>query len=276
MKEPKGGNGKILVAGDWHGSAGQASRVIDKAIDQGIDTIMQVGDFGIWRGDERFLGATQKRLSDNGIHLYFIDGNHENFPRLYAYPEEPDGTRRIRENITHLPRGYRWEWSGVRFLAVGGAASIDMHFREVGKEWWTEELLTDSDIEKSQDGGEVDIMFTHDSPSTAPNSITDDPVGQARAAQYFGHDALELCGYHRDRLSLITDSVKPVWLFHGHYHQFMSGSYLHRTQEPGSLDNFVIGLDEGGAPLKMHTCVIDLADINTHLFMREIDTLDTK
>lgn len=263
MKSPE--NPKVLVAGDWHGSAGQAIRVIEHAIDQNIDTIVQVGDFGIWRGDERFLNKVQAKLYANDVQLYFIDGNHEDFPRLYAYPEEQDGTRKIRSNITHLPRGFRWKWNGINFLAVGGAASIDKKYREPGKTWWSEELLTDADIAKSQDGGPVDVMFAHDSPATAPNSITDDPAGQLRAGMSFGFDNLEICTSHRLRLQEITDVVKPVILFHGHYHKAMSGEYKHNGSEE---INYVFGLDEGAAKLPQHIMVLDLEEVALELIFR--------
>jgi calcineurin-like phosphoesterase family protein len=250
--------GDLLLAGDVHGSFSQMEKAIRYAKDLGIDTVFQVGDFGIWHNDKPFLNQCQHLLHQWDMQLLFIDGNHENFPRLYEGKVLEDGTRFVRENITHIPRGYRWEWKGLTFLALGGAASIDRKHRREGRSWWPEELITVEDIIKSQEGGPVDVMFTHDSPSTAPNSITDDYYGQREAIRYFGEDALAYCTDHRERLAEVTNVTTPRLLIHGHYHMGMFGTYRH--QDDNNTTGDVIGLHQGLGPLQSFTMRFNFND----------------
>ena len=267
FREP---NGNFLLAGDWHGSFSQADKVIRFAKECNLDTIFQVGDFGIWHNDKPFLNQMQQLLKSFEIELYFIDGNHENFPRLYEKKILDDATRYVRDNITYIPRGYRWDWHGLSFLALGGAASIDRDHRIEGRSWWPEEYLTEEDILTAQSGGPVDVMITHDSPFGAPNSITDDIMGQLQAVKYYGKDALQYCTIHRKLLQRVTDVTTPRMLIHGHYHERMGGTYFHGD------DNFtagdVIGLDEGRAALYRHTMVFDFERAKERI--TELDTLE--
>lgn len=244
-------NDNFILAGDWHGSKYQAGKVVERAIQSNAKVIFQLGDFGIWDVDMQFPRRLNNLLQDSGITLYFVDGNHENFPLLYTFPIEEDGTRKIASNIFHLPRGFRFEMAGLRVMALGGAASIDLNFREEGESWWSEESLTDADIRKAVEGGKVDVMLCHDSPEGAPNSICDDIQGQLGALNYFG-SGLEYCTAHRKLLAQVTNEVTPAVLFHGHYHRYMEGAYMH---ENGTL-GYVFGLDQGNTPLRHHTKVM--------------------
>lgn len=250
FREPKG---DFLLAGDWHGSFAQAEKVIRFAKEIGVDTIFQVGDFGIWQNDKKFLNQMQQLLKSFEIELYFIDGNHENFVMLYEKKILEDGTRYVRDNITYVPRGYRWDWHGMTFLALGGAASIDKRHRVEGRSWWPEEYLTEEDILTAQSGGPVDVMITHDSPFGAPNTITDDTYGQLGAVKYFGKDALHYCTIHRKLLQRVTDVTAPRILIHGHYHAAMRGTYFHGDDKFTVGD--VIGLDQGLGKISDHTVV---------------------
>lgn len=248
FREP---NGNFLVAGDWHGSFSQADKVIRHAYELGIDTIFHVGDFGIWQNDKKYLNQMEFLLNQWNIEMYFIDGNHENFVMLYEKKILEDGTRYVRDHITYIPRGYRWEWHGMTFLGLGGAVSIDKNHRIEGRSWWAQEALTDLDINMAQSGGPVDVMFTHDSPASAPNSITDDWMGQLGAMKYYGKEALAACTDHRKRLQEVTDVTTPRLLFHGHYHKPMTGVYLHGDEKHTVGE--VFGLDQGLAKLPSHT-----------------------
>lgn len=250
FREPKG---DFLVAGDWHGSFSQADKVIRFAKEQGIDTIFQVGDFGVWANDKPYLNQMQQLLKSFDIELYFIDGNHENFDMLYQKKILEDGTRYVRDHITYIPRGLRWVWHDMTFLGLGGAVSIDRDFRVEGRSWWAQEALTDEDILAAQFSGPVDVMFTHDSPNSAPNSITDDWQGQLRAIKSFGKENVAACREHRVRLQQVTDVAIPRLLFHGHYHKAMTGIYMH-ADEANTVGE-VVGLDQGVAKIQSHTVI---------------------
>lgn len=266
FREPKT---DILVVGDVHGSWGQMEKAIRHAKELELDTIFQVGDYGIWHNDKPFLNQQQHLLAEWDMQLLFIDGNHEDFPRLYEKKMLDDGTRYVRDNITHVPRGYRWDWHGLTFLALGGAASIDKRHRVAGRSWWPEELLTVEDILTAQSGGPVDVMFTHDSPSTAPNSVTDDFRGQMEAMEYFGVSELAYCTDHRERLAEVTNVTTPRLLIHGHYHKAMYGTYVHRDENNTVGD--VRGLAEGRNSLNNYTMRFNFDEVKKRI--EELDTI---
>jgi hypothetical protein len=86
--------------------------------------ILQLGDFG-YTLDAAFMRRVERTLARTGLHLVFVDGNHEAFTYLYRYPIGGNGLRTLTPHIHQLPRGFRWTWAGVRFLALGGAYSVD-------------------------------------------------------------------------------------------------------------------------------------------------------
>lgn len=261
---------KLLLAGDWHGSFPQADNVIRYARSEGIKVILQLGDFGIWSNDKPFLNKCQALLEQWGIHMFFLDGNHEDFPRLYDKKVLENGNRYVRDNITYLQRGYRFNWGDRSFLVLGGAASIDKPFRRKGKSWWEEEYLTEEDILTAQSGGPVDVMFCHDSPAGAPNSITDDNLGQIGAMKYYGADMINYCNNHRQLLKRVTDVTTPRILFHGHYHKHMHGFYVHGDEN--STVGAVIGLDQGIGSLLQHCATLTLENIGEQI--AHLDTME--
>ena len=94
------------------------------------DYVIVCGDFGVWHPDN-----TEKWwlrwLSEKNFTLLFVDGNHENFDRLYSDEFEivdfhGGKAHRICENVYHLMRGYVFELCGKKFFAFGGASSHDI------------------------------------------------------------------------------------------------------------------------------------------------------
>lgn len=254
----------ITIAGDWHGNLSQALNVANHSFQNNCEVILQVGDFGIWEDDTPFLDTLQERLVDNGQRLYFVDGNHENFPLLYSYPIDPEtGLRPIRDNIFHLPRGLRFTIHGIRFLALGGAYSVDRRWRKADKTFWYEEEVTDYDIEValSPEDPTTDILLMHDSPFPAPNPITDNPIREAAGMRLFGYEAIQAANRHRAFLAPVLTETKPHVLVHGHYHEFWVGQYVH----PSGMLTRVVGLDEGSAPMTEHAIKIDLDALKKEL-----------
>lgn len=204
---------RIIVAGDFHGSEGWANRLVQYAKAHRIETILQVGDFGYWphtSSGQRFLRGLSECLVENDVQLYWVDGNHENFDALTEAgafrAEQPTETH---PHITYLPRGYRWEWGGTSFVALGGAASIDKEYRIEGSSWWHQEMISMADAERAVEGGYADVMVTHDSPMEVvpiPNLKMD-------------HRA---SNQNRETLRKVVEVVTPKLLLHGHYHERFS------------------------------------------------------
>ena len=79
---------RILVAGDWHGNEDWALSVIRRVpsmlAGEPRRLILQLGDFGIWpdRAGQHYLARVAALLAEVDAELWFIDGNHEDFPQL--------------------------------------------------------------------------------------------------------------------------------------------------------------------------------------------------
>lgn len=199
----------ICFSGDWHMNTKYATSAIYWARKQDADVIVHTGDFG-YNFTDGFLNALEQEAARDHIIVMFVDGNHENFDWLLAQPLDEDGVRRLREHIWHLPRGFRWEWSGVKFLALGGAHSVDRPWRTPGVEWWHQEWISYSEMENAAASGLADVMITHDCPSGV--DIPDLPKG------VFPEEEIHQANLHRSILATVVNAVQPSYLFHGHYH----------------------------------------------------------
>lgn len=201
----------IAFAGDWHRNARYGRRAISYALDHGAHVILHLGDFGIMGDYDEYLNGLTSVLHCADTNLYFIDGNHEDHPRLAEFPVMEDGTQQLTERIYHLPRGYRWEWGDVRFLGLGGAHSVDRRSRTPGADWWPEETITASQAMTTIQEGEADVMLTHDAPAgwSIPGLTGED---------YWPPEELRSAEQHRDMLAIVAEFVRPTWLFHGHFH----------------------------------------------------------
>ncbi|WP_432832878.1 metallophosphoesterase [Dactylosporangium sp. CA-092794] len=209
----------VTIAGDWHGEADFASALIERAPagPTGTRIVVQLGDFSVWpgRAGAAFLDAVADSLLRADASLLFIDGNHEDHPQLLGYPIRADGLRVVRPRLYHLPRGFRWTWHGQRWLALGGAHSIDRPKRTPMVDWWSEEQITDGQAHLAASGGTTDYMVTHDCPAgISMPGICDAEPGQPKEL----YDELVIEARHRQRLLDVVRRVRPRRLLHGHYH----------------------------------------------------------
>ncbi len=173
----------IYITGDTHGELSHFLQLAKAGEPKwtAADTLIVCGDFGfIWANpeDEEGYAYDQARLDELAQKPYkilFVDGNHENFDVLYAYPLE-DGfggtVRRIRDNIFHLQRGQVYTIGGYTFFTFGGGYSMDRYLRRKGLSWWPQEMPVAAELEAgrqalAQVGHRVDYIVTH----TAPHVI---------------------------------------------------------------------------------------------------------
>ena len=75
----------IAFAGDWHMNAPWAVSMIQNVSYQDVDVIIHAGDFG-YTFNTSYLNALEEALDKAGIHLLFVDGNHEDYEQLYSFP----------------------------------------------------------------------------------------------------------------------------------------------------------------------------------------------
>ena len=232
----------IYITGDCHADFRKFSSKRFKAQREMTreDYLIVCGDFGgIWKDDERERYRLNW-LSQKPFTLLFVDGNHENFDRLFSSEfAEVDfhGGRahKIRDNIYHLMRGYVFSLCGKTFFAFGGAASHDIcdgildradfpterafqmtyrNMQRAGKQcrvdhrsWWAEELPSLEEMERGRRSlqeycNRVDYVISHCLPYTQAS----------------------LClGAGADRLSIYFDELIQTGLqmqmwYCGHYH----------------------------------------------------------
>lgn len=208
---------KVGVSGDWHGNLGWVLPVLKNFKNNGIQHIIQVGDFGfIWGGQDTATGLRKliRDLDRNDQYVYVVPGNHEDYARINDTPENPDGTKFYRsKRIILLPRGYRGMIGDKTFVVLGGANSIDFEGRTEWISWWRDESITLGDVYRTVSGGKADIMFTHDAPAgiTMPYDGTDNGWS-AKAIRYSNEG--------RETLRQAVDAVKPEIIFHGHHHLY--------------------------------------------------------
>lgn len=200
------------------------------------DYVIICGDFGgVWNGNEhesKLVGWLEQRP----FTTLFVDGNHENFDLLEAYPVEfwkGGKIQRIRPHVIHLMRGQVFDIDGHTFFTMGGARSHDIQdgildqndpdyrlkflklyysgkrFRVNHISWWEQELPDQSEYEEARHNLErvrhkVDYIITH----CAPSSIVD----------YLGKAT-----YTHDYLTEFLEEVRKTtefshWWF-GHFHE---------------------------------------------------------
>lgn len=236
----KGSDEMVFITGDCHADFRKFS--VDAFPEQKEmtrdDIVIVCGDFGLWHdtNEERYW---LDWLNDKPFTTVFVDGNHENFDRLYS--GEFKSTRfkggmahQIRDNVYHLMRGEIFEFGGKKFFAFGGAKSHDIddgildradfesddEFKKTVKKWrnehkffrinhlswWEQELPDETELSHGlqtliQNNDKVDYIITHCAPA----------------------EVSALCGYHdADRLTQWFNMVAHTVDFHrwffGHYH----------------------------------------------------------
>lgn len=166
----------IYITGDMHGSYdvrkfNTKNFPLQRELTHS-DYVIICGDFGLlWDGsaEEKYW---LNWLESKPWTTLWIDGNHENFDMLKAYPVENwngGQIQKITEHIFHLCRGNVFDIDGKRIFAFGGAESHDKKYRKIGKSMWEEELPTQEEIEQARQAlnlvdRKVDVIITHSLP----------------------------------------------------------------------------------------------------------------
>lgn len=231
----------IYITGDCHAEFQKFStkRFPEQKVMTRDDYVIVCGDFGIWHDT-----ATEKHwlkwLSKKNFTILFVDGNHENFDRLYGDEFEVvdfhgGKAHKICDNIYHLMRGYIFDIEGKKFLAMGGASSHDIddgildtsdysdpkefanvlnlwlkqgkRFRVNHFSWWKEELPSVEEMELAEKNlinsdYKVDYVITH----CLPQSVV-------TACGFYGSDTLTTFFEN-----LLNKGLQFNKWYCGHYH----------------------------------------------------------
>lgn len=200
------------------------------------DYIIICGDFGgVWTFEEESRREKEALdwLNNKSFTTLFVDGNHENYTRLYNYPiEEWKGGKvhKIRDSVLHLMRGEIFDIDNKRIFAFGGARSHDIqdgilnldeeekiyeyrkrgaYFRIRDFSWWDLELPTKQEMENGIKNLEkinykVDYIISH----CCPTSV------QALINPTYKRDILT------DYLQQISEKYTFKRWYFGHYHDY--------------------------------------------------------
>ena len=168
-----------LYTGDTHGEGARfyAFETADGKRPQKGDILFITGDAGLVFWPEGTAGyyeaeKTLKEIASLPYTVCFVDGNHENFDRLYAYPKKlwnGGYVHEIAPNILHLMRGEVYDIDGKRYFVMGGAYSIDKYMRHEGLSWWRAELPSEAEYKNAERnlkdvGMRVDVILSHQAP----------------------------------------------------------------------------------------------------------------
>ena len=201
------------------------------------DYVIICGDFGgVWTFEEESHREKEDLnwLNNKNFTTLFVDGNHENFTRLYSYPvEEWHGGKvhKIRDSVLHLMRGEIFDIDGKKFFTFGGAKSHDIqdgilnldeeeriyeyrkrgaYFRIRDYSWWDLELPTEDEMQNGIKNLEkvnykVDYVISHCCPTSIQSIIGAGKFEKDYLTDYF-QKIMEKCEFKK-------------WYF-GHYHDY--------------------------------------------------------
>lgn len=194
----------IWITGDTHGETNRFSTDMfpeQKEMTKD-DYVIILGDFGLvwdYKGESKYENYWLNWLNNKPFTTLFIDGNHENFDRLYQYPVEQwhgGKVHYIRPSVIHLMRGQIFNINNKKFFTFGGASSHDISdgileptdsdfktkkemlnknpfalYRINHISWWKEELPSEDEMKEGlsnlkKENNEVDYILSH-SPSTS-------------------------------------------------------------------------------------------------------------
>lgn len=202
-----------FLKGDIHGNLFEIIDFINRFNLGKNDNIIILGDCGIaWRKDKKDLDQNIKLWNEcgNGVKLYFIDGNHENFNILNSLPIE-NNMGKIADNIYHLRRGQVYEFENKKILVCGGADSIDKYRRIENFTWWKEETISQETIDDIP-AGHYDYVLTH----CCPRSIFEKNKIYLSTLQFL--DENKINHNSEDMLEQLKNKITFDHWFFGHYH----------------------------------------------------------
>ena len=210
----------IYITGDTHGEIdmrklGTKNWMLGTKLKK-TDFVIITGDFGLlWKNNEDANEIYWKTwLNMKPWTTLFIDGNHENHPRLNSLEQVEmfNGTvGKVTDSIYHLRRGEIYTIENKTFFTFGGASSHDKIYRTEGLSWWAEEVANYDEMEKGLSKlemykNEVDYIITHTASITFIHMIGLDPWYNDATIKYLEHILTEVkfkkwyCGhFHIDK-----------------------------------------------------------------------------
>lgn len=217
---------RAVILGDIHSKTLPVEDAVHRAIKVHANTIIQVGDFSLYKNAIN-LSRMSGLLQETATTLYFLPGNHENWPYLNSvssrgFPAE------IAPNIVYLPTGARGHIGTKSFVAVGGAYSVNQDALTPGVNWFPDEELSPSQAYSIMEAGKADILFAHDCPIQYDVPLRPSASAWSEEEQNHSHN-------HRVKVGAVASAVSPALTVHGHWH-----TPYHGTAKVGDQENSVV------------------------------------
>lgn len=141
----------VYITGDIHGETFRIEEAVSRFKITSADILVILGDVGMnYYGNKRGDRHRKRRLDKYGIPILCIHGNHEIRPEsLKTYREEQwhDGIVYVEEEFPCLffaKDGEVYNLDGLQMIAIGGAYSVDKHYRlSCGLHWFPDEQPSD-------------------------------------------------------------------------------------------------------------------------------------
>lgn len=164
----------IYITGDTHGSFDRVFQFCKQHKTTWDDILVILGDAGInyWYDIRDYV--LKQRLSELPITLFCIHGNHERRPQTLAQYECDvfhDGVVFVEPeypNILFAMDGQVYKFAGKHCMVIGGAYSVDKHYRLArGMNWFDDEqpdARVKERVERKIFEERVDMFLTHTCP----------------------------------------------------------------------------------------------------------------
>lgn len=243
----------IYLTGDCHGDFGRFSRRRRMQLPFELtqkDIVIICGDMGLLWADDREFAYYKKWLSALPFTILWVQGNHENYNMIAAYPVSIWHGGKVRhiveDKIILLERGQIFELEGKRFFTFGGASTHDIQggildrmsptyakdrkrankrglpYRVSGVSWWAQELPSETEMQEgrknlNQAGNRVDYVISH-----CLSGRMQDVLKAVLAAGSDEKTAHESNAYGKDILTTYFDELEATLQYQhwycGHYH----------------------------------------------------------
>ena len=215
----------VWITGDTHGNPVRLStnsfyEQKEFSGNKDENVVVICGDFGlVWEREEENKNEKYwlKWLEEKPFTTVFVDGNHDNIPKLNNYPIKQwrNGlVNEIRPHVLRLRRGEVYTIEHKKFFAFGGASSHDISdgildyededwrdkakaldkqgkymYRIKGLSWWSEELPNEEEMDNGyenleRNNGCVDYIITHSPPASVIALLGQGLYEQDRLTQY--------------------------------------------------------------------------------------------
>ncbi len=232
---------RIYITGDLHGPVDFAKIKEFAKCHPSLtkdDYLVILGDFGLLWDTNYKEEVCYQELKSYPWTTLFLDGNHENFDILNAFPVSTwngGDVHKIEDNIIHLMRGQIFQLYGNSFFVFGGGYSHDRYRRREGISWWSQELPSQKEVDVALDnlekvGNKVDYILTHDCP-------------QVYGRQIFPETHITMDVYPTNTVytpkffNMLKDSIDYKFWLNGHLH--FDGLYKKGDTQLFLYDDFV-------------------------------------